>query len=691
MPPHDRSHSLGLEKLKSSGLDAKDGKLLGMEFLSPSQTARLHTSFKAVSSLKIPYYGLDGLPLPDAPAAKGFFRLRYLEQPKAEGFDAVAERKEVRYVQLPNTLPVAYYPRSVDWASIARDADAPLIVTEGELKAAKACREGFPTLGLGGVWNWRSLKAGVPWIESLDLVAWARRNVYVCFDSDMRKKPDVCIALQRLSEQLVRRGAMVHAVSLPQAGTQKVGLDDFLVAAGRDGPARLRQLLSEAEPIGIAAPLWSLNDRYVYVKDPGVVVRRSTYAKVPAGAFREHVESTHEYLERSVKKDGTLSYEATSASAAWLKWPLRAEAERMTYRPGQPQLSDGELNIWPGWGVEPRAGDVSPFLRLVDHLFTGAEPEAKRWFLRWCAHPLQFPGTKLFTSVVFHGVRHGTGKSFVGYTLGRIYGKNFTEISQQDLHNHFNEWAEGKQLVMGDDVTGSDKRQDADVLKKLITQKELRVNGKYVPTYVVPDCVNYFFTSQHPDSFFLEDDDRRFFVHEVTVGPLPEEFYVEYDLWLDSGGSQAVFRYLLDLDLADFNPAAPALRTAARERMIATVQSDLGGWVRTLLRDPEQVLRVGEVPIAKDVFTSKELLDLYDPAGRTGTTANGLGRELSRAGARQVCAGRPVLACGSQSRYYAVRNAERWLAASPAAVAKHVEDWVRSSEPDVPRRRSAGY
>jgi len=300
------------------------------------------------------------------------------------------------------------------------------------------------------------------------------------------------------------------------------------------------------------------------------------------------------------------------------------------------------------------------------------------WFLNWCAYPLQHPGTKLFSSAVLHGIRHGTGKSLIGYSLGRIYGQNFTEISQMDLHNSFNEWAEGKQFVMGDDVTGSNKRADADFLKKLITQRELRVNGKYVPTYVVPDCINYFFTDNHPDSFFLEDDDRRFFIHEVQAGPMPEEFYMNYDLWIDTGGSQAIFHYLLNRDTGDFNPAAPAFKTAAKERMIANVQSDLAGWVRNLLATPDHILRVGEIVLDKDLFTSKELLQFYDPAGKTGTTANGLGRELARAGVRQVCSGKPVrLSDGSQGRYYAVRKQDEWLASQPQLIAKHLEVWTK--------------
>lgn len=199
-----------------------------------------------------------------------------------------------------------------------------------------------------------------------------------------------------------------------------------------------------------------------------------------------------------------------------------------------------------------------------------------------------------------------------------------------------------------------------------------------MPTYTVPDCINYFFTANHPDSFFLEDDDRRFFIHEVQVGPMDEAFYMEYDLWLDTGGSSAVFDYLLNLDVGDFNPAAPAFRTAAKERMIANVQSDLAGWVRQLMATPDHVLRVGDLVIDKDLFTSKELLQFYDPSGKTGTTANGLGRELARAGVRQVCGGKPIrLADGSQGRFYAVRNPDQWLKSSGVNVTDHLSRWEK--------------
>lgn len=679
---------LGEAKLASSGLTMQDAKVLAIEPIGPITTANLHPSFKALCSLRLNYLGPDGKPIPDWPGAKPFYRLRYLEAPT--DFSNLTDKKPIRYVQEPNTAPVAYYPGNWVWDELIKDVDQPLLLTEGELKAAKACKEGFPTIGLGGVYNWRSHKLGLTWLPSLDPVRWVKRNIYICFDSDYKQNPMVCAALRDLADELHRRGAFAHIVSLPQLpGLEKVGLDDFLVHGGPSSVEMLKELLSNAEPLGLTRPLWDLNSRYVYVQDPGLIVDQGTRFKASPGAFKEHLEAPLSYQERHLNKDGTISFKAVSAAAAWLKWPLRQEVKKLTYQPGQPKFITngvGMYNIWPGWGVEPADGDVQPFLDLIDHLFTGAEPESKQWFLRWCAYPLQYPGTKLFSSAVMHGIRHGTGKSLIGYTLGRIYGKNFTEINQMDLHSSFNEWAEGKQFVLGDDVTGSNKRSDADFLKKMITQRELRVNPKYVPSYTVPDCINYFFTANGPDSFFLEDDDRRFFIHEVQIGPLDEEFYVGYDLWLDTGGAAAVFKYLLGLDLGGWNPAAPAFKSAAKQRMIANVQSDLASWVRNLLATPDHILRVGDIPVTKDLFTSKELLQFYDPSGHTGTTANGLGRELARAGMRQVCQGMPIrLPDGSQGRYYAVRNVEHWQHAASTAAVEHLRKWDSRSSPKVPK------
>jgi hypothetical protein len=259
--------SLSIAKLESSGLDMDDAELLGIECLSGLATGQLHTSFKPLCSLKINYFGHDGKHISDWPGGEPFYRLRYLEV--ATDFSSQTDKKVLRYVQAPGTAPVAYFPKNQDW-SLLQDPSQPLILTEGELKAAKACKEGFPTIGLGGVYNWRSHKLGLSWLPSLNGIVWLRRNVYICFDSDYRTNSMVCAALKALADELHMRGAFVHLVCLPSLeDLDKVGLDDYLVYEGANAAARFLELLHEAEPLGLTKPLWGFNDKYVYVQNPG--------------------------------------------------------------------------------------------------------------------------------------------------------------------------------------------------------------------------------------------------------------------------------------------------------------------------------------------------------------------------------------------------------------------------------------
>jgi hypothetical protein len=657
----DRLASLGSLKLESSGLTVEDGALLKIDFIGSEEVVKLSPSFRKLCALKINYFDEHAKPLSDWPKGAPFFRLRYLESSQNE-----ASKNKVRYSQMPNTAPVAYYPTNfTGWSALCVDVDKPLIITEGELKAAKACKEGFPTLGLGGVWNWRANKLGVTWLSSLECVVWLRRNVYICFDSDYKTNPQVCKALKALADELSGRGSFVHIVVLPNLpGIDKVGLDDFLVRSSPCAGQRFRELLSSAEPVGLTDVLWDFNSRYVYVRNPGLIVPLDDLEyKVSPQAFKEHLESTTQYRESQIKPDGSTVYKSVSAASAWLKWPLRLEVPRITYDPGEGLFSgkDRALNVWPGWGVEPKKGSIKMWDALMDYIFAKTPPEDRRWFLQWCAYPLQFPGTKMFTSVVIHGIGQGTGKTLVGDTLGYIYGKNSSAITQKMLRSDFNAWAQSKQFVRGDEITGSNNRTYAADLKQMITQKEISINVKQVSAFYMPDRVNYMFNSQNSDSLFLEDDDRRFFVHEVVGGALSDAFFTDYFKWLGASGAAHLFHYLLNVDVKDFNPASRALKTDAKRRMICEGRSDLASWVRQLQETPDHVLQFQGVLATRDLFTSKELLHMYDPMGKTSITANGVGRELARAGIRHVYKGGPVRSPdGGQSRYYAIRRCSEW-------------------------------
>lgn len=668
-----------LEKLKQSGLD-KYVKELGYKELKEPELRKLFPRLPFFKrAMVIPYYGIDKKP-------SKFFRVRYLEDTRTP-MEQKTTKKPTRYAQLPDSVNEMYLPKTEDWAAIAKDPTTSLIITEGELKAACACIHGFPTIGLGGVWCWRSAKQNQPLLEQFMEFKWDGREVFIAYDSDAASNPKVIQAENALAEALTKIGARVYVLRLPPTPSgAKQGLDDYLVA-GR----ALEDLTATCAEYDGSQALHKMNEEVVYVRDPGLILRLDNLQKMAPGAFCEHAFSTRSYTVKVTNGKDT-KLETKSTPREWLKWPNRAEVKRLTYCPGEDRVtSTNELNLWPGWKVEPVPGNVEPWNELLKYLFSeppkgkkGAKPTAEdvladdkrkaamRWMEQWLAYPLKYPGIKLSTSVVMWGVHHGTGKSAIGYTMMEIYGQNATEIKDRDLFSNHNEWAENRQFVMGDEISGGDKRASADRMKSMITQRELRLNPKYIPSYVVPDVINYYFTSNHPDAFFLEDTDRRFFIHEVKMLPASPEFYRRYFTWLHrENGAAHLFHHLLNVDTSDFNPLGHAPMTEAKKTMIADGQSDLGAWVRDFLSDPLPYLNASTRFQNATVMTSDEIRGLYDPEGKSRVTSNGMSRALQVAGAYRVFSGNAIRTKLGQVRLWAILP--KALEYNPAEAARAYE------------------
>jgi len=664
------------EYLSQRGLTMEDASDLGFEVLTPDQTALLSPSLMCRASIKIPYFNPDGTPMHDWPGCPPYFRVRYLGSPPPGPAQLVKER---RYAQVKGTVPCAYYPRNFDWSTVLDDPEAPLIITEGEIKAAKACKEGFSTIAIGGVDGIKSTKHGVLWLESLGFPKWQRRKVYIAFDSDVSRKHEVARALKSLCEALEVRGAYVYMLYLPDLpGNDKVGLDDYLVIEGAD---KLVELASTAEPLGFSRILWQFNERFVYIRNPQMVYCKNTGDKVKVAAFTGHLESTKKYQEATIAADGTIKRRPANAATSWINWPCRAEATKLVCAPGRGPIVDGAVNVWKGWGAQPVEGNVELFVQLIDHLFSGAPEQDKSWFMRWLAYPIQHPGSKLYTAVVFWSAEGGEGKSLLAATMRGVYGESYHQLQDGDLGGQWTWWAEGRQFVSGDDISSHDSRKrSADQLKGMITRETVTINSKNVPQYTVADRVNYFFTSNQPDAFFIDEKDRRYFVHHLTCGALPDEFYTRYDKWykhedntLVESTASAIHYYLKNYPLGDFNPRARAPLTRAKELMISSGRSDISTWCVALLSDPDCGLRVGDVRLNCDLYTSTQLLELYNGGERSQVKAGGVGIALQKLGVTQVEDGAALRIPGQpRARYFIIRNIEKWKDATHAEIVAHI-------------------
>ncbi len=702
--PHDpEAHPLYVAKLASSGLAPNIGALLGCRALA----APPHPSHPPGKGFTLPYYDLKG-------KLTGFYRWRYLEDPR-RGF-AKLSGKALRYVQPPETLPELYIPPLMNWGTYLADSGNRLVFTEGELKAAAATAAGIPTLALGGVWAFRSAKSHVSILSIFEHLNLKDREVIICFDSDAAINPDVRRAEVYFAKELGTLGAVVSVARLPpHSDGTKLGLDDYLVAYGAQ--ALLEEVFAVCEPYEETAKLHALNLEVVVVKKPGFVVRLEDGQAMTTGEFTAlHYANWHHIDYSDPAKPRRVA-----TAQEWLKWPQRAETASITYAPGQPQITpQGALNTWPGWGCEPtplpdrrgsseaqgrRSLAQSPERRnpdslglhappvplwdtLLDTLF-GAGTWERAWVEQWIAYPLQHPGAKMYSAVLLWSRAHGTGKSLLGYSLKRIYGANFKEVNDDDLEgrSEFNAWAKETQFVLGDDITGHTSRRFANRLKTYITRESITINEKGVKQYPVPDCINFLYTANSPDAVYLEDGDRRYFIHQVTSAPRPTPWYTqEYDPWYKSAkGASDLFAHLLSVDLTGFDPKAPAPATQAKMLMTQINKTELEEWIDCAKADPEGYLR----GLSGDLFTPEELCALFDPGGvKRDTSPTLMARKLAQAGVLRCVPTLPPGAPpssyastgqvrskvkGKLVRLYAIRNPHLYARASAEALADHYD------------------
>lgn len=622
-----------LDDLKRSGLTRDDAKHLGLKVLSSKQAHEL-VNIRA-QAYQIPYYTISG-------KQNGFWRVRFLEE-------VVKKNKVVRYSQPANAAPQLYHPPLIPWTEIKAATHLPIWFTEGEKKAAKACKTGLPCIGLGGVWNWRSKREQLSLIPAFHQFNWEGREVTLCFDSDLATNPNVNAAMHALARELFKLGAEVRFKRLPETGMEKVGLDDYLLE--HELPALLEL---PDEPFLEGMELLNLNNELAVLYDSASVFHIPT----------RQLYSSHYTLTKILYANKTIPKVLESGKIKevnivdeWLKSKWRREHAGVTYKPGchQETTDDNYYNLWEGWGLQPKQGSVKPFLELIDHLTADSPKSIKKWLLQWLAYPLQKPGTKLYTSVLLLSQKQGTGKTLLGYTMGRIYGRNFQEVNKEDLHKAFNQWAERKQFILGDEITGSDKRQEADKLKSLITREQISINAKYQKEYNIPDCINYLLSSNHADALFLEDHDRRFCVIECYQAPKQLDWYLSYDQWYRDEGCNYVFEYLLNLDLSGFNPQGVAPETDAKLDMIDINKLDVDHWAKLVLNDPGQAL-LGSDTELWDTMEMRELVRRFlDERGYMVSI-----RQITTALKKVGIMGKSVRLDSKLKKLYPLRNQTKW-------------------------------
>ena len=275
---------------------------------------------------------------------------------------------------------------------------------------------------------------------------------------------------------------------------------------------------------------------------------------------------------------------------AWLEHPRRRIVARdgVVFDPTRTADPQKTVNLFRGFEIEPRPGDCSKLLRLL-HYLCGESDNIFDWVLKWTAYPLQYPGAKMRTAVIMHG-GEGTGKNTWWGAVREIYGEYGAIISQQELESQFTGWASGKLFIIGNEVVSRQEMyHQSGRLRNMITEPEWSINEKHLPSRMEANHCNLVFLANAHQPATPNPDDRRYLV-VWTPPKLDKAIYKAVGDELAANGVRALYDYLLQLPLDEFNEWTEPPMTQAKEDLIeASMDSHERFW---------RQWRKGELPIA---------------------------------------------------------------------------------------------
>lgn len=291
-----------------------------------------------------------------------------------------------------------------------------------------------------------------------------------------------------------------------------------------------------------------------------------------------YIRSSDMLFDASIHRLVKISHAKLDRGEALVKWWLGHPERRsvwahdVVFEPGG--CLPHQLNLFRGFERSPDASrSCALLLELLQTLCGEAgqdQAPITDWVLRWLAYPLQRPGAKMQSALVFHG-DEGTGKNLFFGTVRAIYGSYGGIVTQSELESDFNGWASQKLFLVANEVVSRmELRHQTGRLKNLVTEGEININEKMLPLRVESNHIQFVFLSNEVQPLILGPNDRRYAVIH-TPPPREKSFYASVREEIDAGGVEGLYAYLMALDLDGFSEHAEVPTTEAK-----TVLQELG-------------------------------------------------------------------------------------------------------------------
>lgn len=215
---------------------------------------------------------------------------------------------------------------------------------------------------------------------------------------------------------------------------------------------------------------------------------------------------------------------------------------------------EGAYNLWQGFSVEP--DDSKSCALFLQHLFEvicDKNAELYEYSLDYFAHMIQKPEEKPGVAYVVKG-RKGAGKDTIAEYFARIVANHYITIANKDqMVGKFNAHQEKCLFLHVQEGFWAGDKRDEGALKYLITSENAMIEPKGMNAFPVKSVLRIFISSNEKWVVPATEDERRFFVLNVSNKRIGDHAYFKrIRNERDNGGAEALLAMLASRNISKF-------------------------------------------------------------------------------------------------------------------------------------------
>ena len=308
-------------------------------------------------------------------------------------------------------------------------------------------------------------------------------------------------------------------------------------------------------------------------------------------------------------RDG-IRYVTVPLGQWWLGHRDRSQFRGVIFRPGGEKVVNECLNLWQGWGVEPKQGDWRLIRRHIERVVASGNAEFAEYVIRWIAWAIQNPAAQAEVALVLIGAK-GAGKGTLVRCLQRIFGHHtFQVTSREEVIGKFNGHLQDCILFIADEAYWGGDKRCVGRLQGMITEPWLPIERKGFDLIEVPNYLHVVMLAEPGWVIPAGRYERRYAALSVSDAKRGDrDYFKALHHQIMNGGAEAMMWDLQGKDLQDWHPREipeSLLKSAALQEQQVHTLPPFEQWYLMLLHD-------GKIPGAyykrRNTALTRSLLD----------------------------------------------------------------------------------